>query len=198
MVFRAFLLISALGACACSAAAPATRTTTPAKPDNPWSACYAGFTPIGTAHGDLARLTHACGALGGLHAVTPVVAKVQSEQAPADRYTFYVPGPGACYRVFAAGDYNVKDLDLLIHDAAGQTIAADLSHDSFPVMPPSSPLCFDRGGLYMLEVSVYRGAGHYAVQVWGNTRPAAAEPAAAEPAAAQSAEFDEAGAAASR
>ncbi len=195
MGFRAFLLISALGACACSAATPATPATpaAPAKPTNSWSACYAGFTPMGSAHGDLARLTHACGSLGGLHAVTPVVSRVQSEKEPADRYTFYVPGAGACYRVFAAGDYNVKDLDLLIHDAAGRPIAADLSHDSFPVMPPASPLCFDRGGLYMLEVSVYRGAGHYAVQVWSNTPAATAEPAAA-----QSAESDEAGATAHR
>jgi hypothetical protein len=177
VAFRVFLLGVALGACACSAAPGATPDTAakPASAQNPWSACYADFTPIGSAHGDLARLTHACGSLGGLHAVTPVVAKVQSAKAPADRYTFYVPGPGACYRVFAAGDYNVHDLDLLIHDAAGQTIAADLSHDSFPVVPPSGPLCFDRGGLYMLEVSVFRGAGHYAVQVWGNT-PEAAKP----------------------
>ncbi len=182
MAVRALPLIVALGACACSAPPPAASARSPAAATNPWAACYADFTPIGSASGDLARLTHACGHVGGLHAVTPVVAHVQSAKAPADRYTFYVPGAGACYRVFAAGDYNVKDLDLLIHDAAGQTVAADLSHDSFPVMPPSGPLCFDRGGLYMLEVSVYQGAGHYAVQVWGNT-PQGAKPAEAGAAA---------------
>jgi len=49
-----------------------------------------------------------------------------------------------------------------------RTSWADVTHDSFPVLPPHGPICFDKPGLYLLEVSVFRGGGRYALQVWGN------------------------------
>jgi hypothetical protein len=135
-----------------------------------WGACYEGFAPTGNAKSDLGRLTRSCGKTGGMRAITPVKSAAQNERDPADRYTFYVPSAGACYRVYATGDKGVQDLDLLLRGPDGEDVVADISHDSFPVLPPASPMCFETAGLYMLEVSVFKGGGNYAVQVWGNPK----------------------------
>ncbi|MBK8994990.1 MAG: hypothetical protein IPM35_04455 [Myxococcales bacterium] len=133
-----------------------------------WSECYSTFSPTGSPKEDLARLTRSCGPTGGMQAVTRVQTAEQSERDPADRYTFYVPASGACYRVYAVGDRNVLDLDVLLRGPDGEDVTGDMSHDAFPVTPPAGPICFDVPGLYMLEVSVFRGSGRYALQVWGN------------------------------
>jgi len=57
-----------------------------------------------------------------MQAVTPVHVAQQTERDPADRYTFYVPNAGACYRVYATGDRSVQDLDLLLRGPDGQDI----------------------------------------------------------------------------
>lgn len=133
-----------------------------------WSACYADFRPTGNPQSDLERLTTLCGKTGGMQPLTPVTTADQAEKQPVDRYTFYVPKAGTCYRVYATGDRNIHDLDLVIRDSAGQVLGGDLTHDAWPVVPPDAPLCVDQAGLYMLEVSVFQGSGRYAVQIWGN------------------------------
>lgn len=134
-----------------------------------WTECYRSFSPSGSPRAALGRLTRGCGPTGGMRAVTPITEGSQTEKDPVDRYTFYVPKAGACYRVYAVGEPTVADLDLLVRGPDGQDVAADVTNDPFPVLPPAGPLCFDTPGLYMLEVSVFRGQGRYALQVWGNT-----------------------------
>jgi hypothetical protein len=102
-----------------------------------------------------------------MRALTAVRSGEQSEQDAVDRYTFEVPSSGRCYRVYAAGDGAVKDLDLLLRGPSGNAVASDLTHDSWPVLPARQPACLSEPGLYMLEVSVFKGTGHYALQVWG-------------------------------
>jgi len=99
--------------------------------------------------------------------VTAVRTGEQSELDPVDLYTFEVPKAGACYRVYAASDRTVEDLDLLLRGPGGEGALADVTHDSWPVLPPREPACFTAPGVYQLEVSVYRGSGRYALQVWG-------------------------------
>ncbi len=135
-------------------------------PPPPWESCYSTFGPSGDAEGDLARLVRDCGPTGGMHPITTVRVGTQSDRDPVDRYTFEVPEAGKCYRVYAAADASVQDLDLLLRGASGPAIA-DVTHDSWPVLPPHGPVCFPEAGLYQLEVSVYRGSGRYALQVWG-------------------------------
>jgi hypothetical protein len=133
----------------------------------PWEACYSSFSPTGDAESDLNRLVRDCGPTGGMKAVTPVRIGQQSSEDPVDRYTFEVPEPGKCYRVYAAGQSTIADLDLLLRGPSKDRFVADVTHDSWPVLPPREPVCFDQPGAYMLEVSVYRGSGRYALQVWG-------------------------------
>ncbi len=136
-------------------------------PKNPWENCYSTFRPTGNSDADLAHLVRDCGPTGGMRAMTDVRIGTQSEEDPVDRYTFEAPLPGKCYRVYAAADSGVKDLDLLLRGPSGDAVVADVTHDSWPVLPPREPVCFPQPGLYMLEVSVYRGSGRYALQVWG-------------------------------
>jgi hypothetical protein len=133
----------------------------------PWETCYSTFAPTGDAAADLSRLVRDCGTTGGMRAVSAVRLGQQAEQDPVDRYTFEVPAAGKCYRVYATGDAAVQDLDLLLRGVSGDAVVADVTHDSWPVLPPQGPVCFSEPGLYMLEVSVFRGSGHYALQVWG-------------------------------
>jgi hypothetical protein len=133
-----------------------------------WAECYASFVPSGEPRSDLGRLTRACGPIGGMRAITPVRIASQRERDPVDRYTFYVPRAASCYRVYAVGGKGIEDLDLLLRGPDGEDVVADVTHDSHPVVPPAGPICFDAPGLYLLEVSVFRGAGRYAVQVWGS------------------------------
>jgi hypothetical protein len=133
----------------------------------PWETCYSSFSPGGSARDDLTRLVRDCGATGGMKPVTAIRTGEQAESDPVDRYTFEVPAAGRCYRVYAAGDSSVGDLDVLLRGPSGDAAIGDITHDSWPVVPPREPACFSQPGLYMLEVSVYRGSGKYALQVWG-------------------------------
>ena len=175
---RALPLLVAVAALACACGPKQRRaepvegysatgpTTSEPKPD-PWVDCYAGLSYVGNPRTDIARVTKTCGSIGGMRAITPVTLGAQTQDDPVDRYTFYVPKAGQCYRVFAAGDSGVKDLDVALRGPEGDELIADLSHDAQPIVPPTGPVCFQSPGLYMLEVSVYRGSGRYAVQVWG-------------------------------
>ncbi len=98
--------------------------------------------------------------------LTPIVKGAQSAEQPAERYSFFIPEAGLCTRVVAVGDAQVRDLDLLLRDPDGAPLVADLTHDNYPLLPPTGPLCFDQPGTYTLEVSVFEGSGRYALQVW--------------------------------
>lgn len=169
------LALPALGCGATSGPSRVPATTDPAAVTNdseevskgPWEACYSSFAPAGDAESDLTRLVRDCGPMGGMKAVTPIRFGQQSSSDPVDRYTFEVPSAGKCYRVYAAGESSIEDLDLLLRGPTRDHFVADVTHDSWPVLPPREPVCFPEPGSYMLEVSVYRGSGRYALQVWG-------------------------------
>jgi len=149
---------------------PPTQGTAPDAPQlaETWSSCYRGFRPNGIPRSDLERLTHACGKLGGMRPLTPIVVQYQRAGDPSHRYALDVPPGGGCYRVYAAGDHNVADLDLVVADIRGP-LTGDVTHDTWPVLPPQGPLCLDTPGRYRLEVSVTDGAGYYALQLWGTS-----------------------------
>ena len=163
-------LLATTSGCA-SQPAPASERTPRAAPahgrSNPWTGCYANFRPAGNPKGDLSRLGRACGPPAGLRPVTPARTRYQRERDPVHPYPLRIAAPGHCYRIFAVGDAHVRDLDLVLRAPDGEEIAADLSHDAWPVLPPRAALCLDAPGLYVLEVSVFRGAGYYSVQIWG-------------------------------
>lgn len=134
-----------------------------------WLDCHAQFRVREGAHRDVERLAKACGPPTSLVPVTEIrEGDEQSATGAADRLTFSVKGGGRCYRVFAAGDGTVQDLDLALVDDDGSLITTDRQTGPAVVLPPRGPLCLDRAGSYTLEVSVARGAGAFALQVWGD------------------------------
>lgn len=133
-----------------------------------WVQCYRLFQPQGDARADLARLTAQCGRPTGLVPVTPVRdGEPQAAEDAVERFVFRARA-GRCYRIFAVGAPDVTDLDVAVLDARGNLAAADLSHDRWPVVPPRGPLCFDKEGVYTIEVGVIQGSGGYALQVLGD------------------------------
>jgi hypothetical protein len=157
------IVLFALAACTAPPPAESGSTST----GNLWSDCYATFAPSGNPKSDLERLTGECGRVGGMQPLTPVKTGTQGERDPADHYRFIVPDANTCYRIYATADRNVDDLDLLLRAPDGTDVAGDLTHDAWPIVPPRAPLCIEEPGTYLLEVSVFRGRGRYALQIWG-------------------------------
>jgi hypothetical protein len=164
---KLLITLSCIGATLGCAAAPAVSPTADGTPEaEDWSRCYAGFSPTGNPKSDLRRLTQSCGRLGHMRPITAVRVGEQAAREPADSYTFFVPEAGNCFRIFATADRNVHDLDVLLKTQDGEALAGDITHDTWPVVPPQGPACFEDPGLYVLEISVFSGAGRYALQVW--------------------------------
>lgn len=128
--------------------------------------CYGEFRPSGDAHQDLAQMTELCGPPSSMKAVTEVLVGSQSESDPIARYTFEGE-TGRCYRIFAAAEGAVQDLDMAVLDPDLAVVGYDTNNDPFPILNPDGPLCLTRPGTYTVLVSVERGEGSYAIQVWG-------------------------------
>src|SRR5688572_23002923 len=109
-----FNVAAACVALGCSSAPPPEPRRAAAPEAAAWRACYAGFSPSGDPRADLEKLGDSCGSLGGMRPITAVTTGEQTADHPPDRYTFFVPEAGNCFRVFAAADRDVRDLDVLI------------------------------------------------------------------------------------
>jgi hypothetical protein len=128
--------------------------------------CYQTFHPTGNAKNDLMQMTSLCGKSTSMKAVTPILEGTQSQSDAIARYTFHGE-LGRCYRIFSASDRGVRDLDMAVLDPTHAVIGHDTNEDAFPMLNPDGPLCLTRPGTYTVLVSVERGSGHYALQVWG-------------------------------
>ena len=131
-----------------------------------FEACRARFRPTGDVRRDLEAMTALCGPPNAMHAVTPVLDGTQSAADPIARFSF-TGETGRCYRVFSAAEPGVADLDLAVLDPDQAVVGHDTADDAFPVLNPDGPLCLTKPGRYELLVSVERGAGRYALQIWG-------------------------------
>jgi hypothetical protein len=137
--------------------------TPPPKAPNPWLDCYAGFRTTGDERADASRLAHGCE--NGQLKLTSRNG-TQSEQGAAQRYTFAAGGPHKCYRVYAVGGAGVAELDAMVRGPDGEPLARDESSGPFAVVPAATALCLPQEGVYTLEVSVFRGKGPFAVELW--------------------------------
>ncbi len=165
----ACLAILLTGCASVPAEVPVTERPQPkGRPGPGWVHCYSEFSPGDDAPADLERLTAACGPPNGLSAVTPVrIGALQAEDGASERFTFRARG-GRCYRFFSVGTAEVGDLDLAVLDPGGQLLAADVSDDRFPVVPPRGPLCLHADAVFTIHVGVLKGSGSYLLQVWGS------------------------------
>ena len=131
-----------------------------------FESCYQGFHATGDAARDLAQMTSLCGPPNSMKPVTGVIRGSQAHQEAIARFTFHGE-MGRCYRIFSASDRGVKDMDMAMLDPDKNVVGHDTNEDAFPMLNPDGPFCLTRPGVYTVLVSVEKGAGSYALQVWG-------------------------------
>lgn len=127
--------------------------------------CFAGFHPTGQAGEDLGELMLRCGEPTGMVPHSEVLTGWQAATGEVSRYGVQFEA-GSCYRAFGVGGSGVRDLDMGWHDPLGQLIARDIRPDAWAVVPSDGPVCAQSSGSFELVVSVERGQGIFAVQVW--------------------------------
>jgi hypothetical protein len=131
-----------------------------------FESCYQGFHATGNAEQDLAQMTSLCGPPNSMKPVTAVIRGSQAHQESIARFTFQGE-MGRCYRIFSASDRGVVDMDMAMLDPDNNVVGHDTNEDAFPMLNPDGPFCLTRPGQYTVLVSVEKGAGSYALQVWG-------------------------------
>jgi hypothetical protein len=128
--------------------------------------CYRPFRPTGDPKSDLVQMAALCGGATSMRPVTEILEGSQAQNDPIARYTF-MGELGRCYRIFSASDRGIRDLDMALLDPSHAVVGHDTNEDAFPILDPDGPVCLTRPGPYTVLVSVERGGGHYALQVWG-------------------------------
>jgi hypothetical protein len=131
-----------------------------------FESCYQGFHPTGNAEQDLGQMTSLCGPPNAMKPVTGVIRGRQAHREAIARFTFRGE-MGRCYRIFSASDRGVLDMDMAMLDPDKNVVGHDTNEDAFPMLNPDGPFCLTRPGQYTVLVSVEKGAGSYALQVWG-------------------------------
>jgi hypothetical protein len=131
-----------------------------------FESCYQGFRPTGNVEQDLAQMTSLCGPPNAMKPVTSVIQGTQAQHDPIARFTFRGE-MGRCYRIFSASERSVRDLDLAMLDPEKNVVGHDTNEDAFPMLNPDGPFCLTRPGVYTVLVSVEKGEGRWALQVWG-------------------------------
>ncbi len=125
-------------------------------------ACWKGFAVTGNAVADANELGRRCAA-----GMAPFVPVVKYAFKAGETKTLPVPSIPGCYRVIAVAGAGVKDVQLVLTDAAGREIAADRTPDDlFPMLYPNREICLDAVSLLNLSIVVKKGSGDVAGGVW--------------------------------
>lgn len=130
--------------------------------DAPGAPCWKGFVSSGNAVGDLAELGKRCCA-----GMSPLVGPVKQAFKQGESKSIPVPFVPGCYRIIAVGGTGLKDVDLDLKDPSGKIVAADHTpNDVFPMIHPNKELCVDAVQFLSLSITVKKGSGEVAGEVW--------------------------------
>jgi hypothetical protein len=75
---------------------------------------------------------------------------------------------GRCYRVYFRAEAGVQDVHVALEDSAGAVAAEDWSADPAAVVMHDGAVCFEQDDAASVVVSIGRGAGSYALQIWSD------------------------------
>jgi hypothetical protein len=156
--------------------------TPPVRVGGPWVRCYGNFHPGGDPVKDVTRLALLCGPANGMHQLTKKPFEGSVAEGSAGVAETFEAKRGECYRVFAAAEPGVADLDVAVRSSRGFSVAADHSEDSWPIVQPDRPFCPLADDRYTVEVSAHRGRGRFAAEVWALRSPKAPGRRSDEPA----------------
>jgi hypothetical protein len=139
-----------------------------AKTDPSWATCHRSDNSQGD---DVAKgvtaIAHACEAATKMKQVGKTMLAKQGAEDPPQSFPLEAKA-NHCYRAYAKGTREIKDLDLGIKDSAGVLLGQDSTEDAAPIVLRDGAVCFQRDDQASVVVSVGMGRGAYALQVWSD------------------------------
>lgn len=138
------------------------------KHDAAWATCHQSVKPTGKGvEADVSALAKSCEAVTQMKRVgSTIVGKRDAENQP--QTIPFQTEARKCYRVYAAGNATVGDLDLVIKDSNGDVVGEDSTDDPTPVLAEDGALCFKVADAATLAVSIGAGKGSYALEIWSD------------------------------
>jgi hypothetical protein len=126
-------------------------------------------TPAANANpsADLAAVTKSCADGTKLHAVGPASSGTQKPDAVAQKFPFAAQA-GHCYRAYGSAAATVTDFSIFILDSTGATAARGHTDAGRVAAPSDGTLCFHDADNANVIVTVGRGSGAFAVQIWSD------------------------------
>jgi hypothetical protein len=146
---------------------PISSKATP-KTERSWAACLETIRTKGVDPArEVATLANACATATQMKLVSKTITGKQSDADPPQSYPFQTEAK-RCYRVYAQGDGHIENLNVAIEDSAGVAAGQDSPAGSTSVVLHDGAVCFKESDAATVVVSVGRGGGVYALQVWGD------------------------------
>ncbi len=116
---------------------------------------------------EVAALATACAGTSHMKLVgQPILGKQSDADAP-QAYPLQAEAKH-CYRVYARGESRIEILDVAVVDSMGLSAGQASTHGTTAVVLEDGAVCFDQNDSASVVVSVGRGGGAYALQVWGD------------------------------
>lgn len=140
-------------------------------PGGTWVSCHEGLPLSGDPLRDVTRLGLLCGPSNGMRrASRQAIVGLVGEHEPAVTSTFEAKR-GACYRVLAAADPQVADLDVTIRSSRDVGVAGDHGKGRLAIVQPDRPFCTFSDETFTVEIAARRGSGRFAAEVWAIGEP---------------------------
>ncbi len=98
---------------------------------------------------------------------TSALLRQRLDQKKRQAYQVQLPGPPYCHTYVLAGEDGIKDLDVTVESPTGTTEAKDTSQENVVALQnhcPTTP------GSYKLNVTMTKGNGEFAIQVYSKSR----------------------------
>jgi hypothetical protein len=149
-------------------AAPPEAPKPPVRVGGPWVRCYGGFHPSGDPLKDVTRLSMLCGPENGMRRLSTRALEGRVSAGGPGLSEAFEAHRGDCFRVFAAAEPSVADLDVVVRSSREAPIAADHGEGAWPIaiVQPDRPFCALEDDRYTFEVSAKKGSGRFAAEVW--------------------------------
>ncbi|NUP04684.1 MAG: hypothetical protein HOW73_01335 [Polyangiaceae bacterium] len=144
--------------------ASAAAEETPTPHGGLWTRCLEGLQAETDPVRDVTRLVAVCGPVTGMDPVGDgIIEGAIAEGAPV---TLELPmAKGRCYRVFAAADRGVSELDVEVRTSRGTIVASDHTTGRIAVAQPDRPFCTGADDTAAITVRSGPGSGAFALEV---------------------------------
>lgn len=132
-----------------------------------WADCHKGVKSTANHTADVAKLGKACEKATKMKANGKVLTGSQDAAGKPQEFPLKAEA-GKCYRIYAASDKGITDLDIAIKDSNGDIAGDDSTDNPTPVVLEDGAVCFKEADSAKVIVSVGGGKGKYALQVWSD------------------------------